>query len=132
MYYVRDRIHNNYRHRIDPYHRRRCERLDGENVGIHRPALLKGHLRGGWSRQAVSGSRECSPSDPPSGFHLWHLRSEERQGCWSHCNSHSEVENESLLVASQVQKPLGRIRHTVVINGLVGTNLHTSVAQISL
>ena len=39
MYSVRDRI--NYRHRINPYHRRRRERLDGKNVGIRRPAFLK-------------------------------------------------------------------------------------------
>ena len=42
MYSVRDRIHNNHRHRINPYHRRRCERLDEKNVGIRRPACLKG------------------------------------------------------------------------------------------
>ena len=41
MYYVRDRIENNYQHRINPYHRRRCKRLDGKTVGIRRSALLK-------------------------------------------------------------------------------------------
>ena len=38
MYHV---IHNDYRHRINPYHRRRCERLDGKNVGIRRYAWVE-------------------------------------------------------------------------------------------
>jgi hypothetical protein len=42
MYYVRDGIRNNYQHRKNPYHGRRCKRLDGKSVGIRRSALLKG------------------------------------------------------------------------------------------
>ena len=40
MYYV---IHDNYQHRVNPYRRRRCERLDGngKNVGIRRYAWLE-------------------------------------------------------------------------------------------
>ena len=42
MYYVRDDIRSDYQHRINPYHRRRCKRLDGKNVGIRGSTLLKG------------------------------------------------------------------------------------------
>ena len=80
----------------------------------------------GRSQPAESGSQECSPWDPTSGFLGKPRHSGERRGCSGRCNSGPGGENESLIAFRETTNTGGEVKPTVVIHRLVCSDLWTN------